>query len=335
MSLYVLSGDSPTNSRIAETLRKETGAAPVVCREGAELLEFLKLRREQPESSFLIVGDDLPDMSPAELISEARENDETLRIIALLERGSEDASELISADLADDIVFRPLNVDELIFRVRGLRKTEMRESRVKTLESEINKIMTDSEAAGARMDRDQLTGLSNSRRAVRFFRREWRRCLRYDWPLAVILVDIDFIDEYRMMKSMDKGDKRIVQLGKLLNESVKRPGDLSSRLRDARFSIILSETDEDGARHVAERLLRRVRNLKSPMTGRSSGEHMTISIGIRPARPIEYYRSKRLSGDAHHDSVFEEFLGDAERALKAAQSRGGDMALSTVEAAVG
>lgn len=131
---------------------------------------------------------------------------------------------------------------------------------------------------------DALTGIPNRRFFDEFLRREWKRAVREQQPLCMIMIDIDHFKLFNDTFGHQNGDDALFQVGTTLNMAVKRPGDLVFRYGGEEFAAILPKTDQTGVTEVAKRMLQAVSGLKiyhpfSP-TGR-----LTISVGLACVQP--------------------------------------------------
>jgi diguanylate cyclase (GGDEF)-like protein len=79
---------------------------------------------------------------------------------------------------------------------------------------------------------------------------------------------------------------------------VHRPGDLVARYGGEEFIVILPQTDEHGARVVAESLRQAVEDLELPHGRSPVGDHVTVSIGIGTLYPAEGIDKETLVGMA-------------------------------------
>lgn len=96
-----------------------------------------------------------------------------------------------------------------------------------------------------------------------------------------------------------------------MRDCLKRPADLGARCGGEEFAIILPDTDEDGAYHVAEDLRRRVRAMA---VAHEAGPHgvVTVSVGLA------------LAETQHGVSTPEGLISRADRAPYDAKGAGRD-----------
>ncbi|MCL2812147.1 MAG: GGDEF domain-containing protein, partial [Clostridia bacterium] len=79
--------------------------------------------------------------------------------------------------------------------------------------------------------------------------------------LSVLMLDIDYFKKYNDTYGHDQGDVCLKQVAKALASSITGPNDFVARYGGEEFLAVLPNTDEAGARAVAEKLLENVRGL--------------------------------------------------------------------------
>jgi diguanylate cyclase (GGDEF)-like protein/PAS domain S-box-containing protein len=155
---------------------------------------------------------------------------------------------------------------------------------------------------------DPLTGLHNRRFMQESLNRELLRARRSGVPVGICMVDIDHFKRINDVHGHDAGDAVLLELGRLLRESV-RASDIVCRYGGEEFTIILPESRLESTVERADALLRACRALRVAHRGRLL-DPVTISIGI-----AEY--------PGHAEDV-EALLHSADAALYAAKQRGRD-----------
>ncbi len=127
---------------------------------------------------------------------------------------------------------------------------------------------------------DGLTGIANRRIFDETLAVEWRRMTREKKPIALVLVDVDHFKDFNDTYGHQAGDDCLVQVGRVLAESARRPGDLAARYGGEEFVLLLADTDMDGVCHVATALEAAVDGLRIAHTGSSVADHVTVSMGV-------------------------------------------------------
>lgn len=160
---------------------------------------------------------------------------------------------------------------ELREKVRQLRlvQTELRE-RQEQLESFNQRL-------AALATTDGLTGLYNYRAFHEKLDEEARRSRRYDYPLAVVLADVDDFKAYNDRFGHPAGDERLRQFGKMLLED-SRDSDFVARYGGEEFAMILINTNAVDAARYAQRLV-------DKLNKESGYRQLTASFGCVQLEP--------------------------------------------------
>ena len=156
---------------------------------------------------------------------------------------------------------------------------------------------------------DELTGLLNRRTLLSELESEWNRSQRYQRPLSLVLLDVDFFKQVNDHYGHAAGDDALTSIARLIERGVRQV-DRVGRLGGDEFLLILPETPHSGALEVAGRLAIRGHDLTfssavaPPLT-------CTFSLGVASWPEVE-------AGQAS------ELLQAADRALYRAKAAGRD-----------
>jgi len=131
---------------------------------------------------------------------------------------------------------------------------------------------------------DKLTGLANRRAFDEVLEQECRRALRGSLPLSLILLDVDLFKRFNDHYGHPAGDLCLQHVGRFLAERITRSGDLAARYGGEEFAVILPNTDQEGARAVAERIRTGIAALLLPHAHSPYGI-VTISAGVTTVAP--------------------------------------------------
>jgi diguanylate cyclase (GGDEF)-like protein len=108
------------------------------------------------------------------------------------------------------------------------------------------------------------------------------------------MLDIDFFKAYNDSYGHQEGDKCLTLIAATLNKTIRKPGDIVFRYGGEEFAVILSETDAEGAKIVAENLRCEVENLKIPHIGSKVSNIVTVSVGVSTIVPNPYLIPDKL-----------------------------------------
>ena len=126
---------------------------------------------------------------------------------------------------------------------------------------------------------DSLTGLSNRRTLDTYIDTEWKRTTRARAALAVLFIDIDRFKTYNDTYGHQQGDAALAAVAGAIGSCIARPTDLAARYGGEEFVVLLPDTGEAGAHHIAADIHRAVALLALDHTGSEFGR-ITVSVGI-------------------------------------------------------
>jgi len=133
--------------------------------------------------------------------------------------------------------------------------------------------------------RDGLTGIPNRRMFDASLKQEWRRAMRDRTPISLILGDVDFFKNYNDAHGHLQGDQCLIAVAAVLQGQIQRPADLAARFGGEEFTVILADTDAEGAGHVAESLRRAVMDLHLDHGQSETSPFVTMSFGVASRIP--------------------------------------------------
>jgi len=127
---------------------------------------------------------------------------------------------------------------------------------------------------------DPLTGLYNRRFMESSMERVMDLLSRSGGLLSVMMLDIDFFKRFNDSYGHDAGDKCLQNVAHALSGTISRVNDIVVRYGGEEFSVILPNTDSNGACQFAEKLLKSVRDLNISHEKNDAATFVTVSIGV-------------------------------------------------------
>lgn len=167
---------------------------------------------------------------------------------------------------ASDYLVKPFDARELTARVRVHLK-------LKVLQDELRQKNVALEQL-ARVD--ALTGLQNRRSLDEALRQEFLRSQRYQAPVALAMVDVDFFKKVNDTYGHAIGDRALQTVAEALRVT-SRVQDVVARFGGEEFAIVMPHTDLQGAAFAAER--HRAAVARAPAV-EDGPEHLTVSVGV-------------------------------------------------------
>ena len=153
--------------------------------------------------------------------------------------------------------------------------------------------------------------MANRRRFDEYLNAEWRRLVREQRPLSLILCDIDYFKLYNDTYGHLAGDFCLQQVAGVLRQSLRRPADLVARYGGEEFAMILPNTDITRAAFIAEDVRKRVRELSIPHVESPVSQYVTLSLGVATFIPTS-------------DTSAQELIAAADESLYQAKNEGRD-----------
>lgn len=182
-----------------------------------------------------------------------------------------------------------------LYWVNRLRKLSRKlELDVKQRTEELHKTNELLRKANAELERismvDELTEISNRRGFDVAFQKSWEISMKERQPLALIMIDIDNFKVFNDTYGHLAGDQCLKSVAEIINDVVKRTGNLVARFGGEEFIVMLLNTTEEEATIVAEDMRKKIEDLRF-----ATGDLViTISLGVAAATPNDTLRSDDL-----------------------------------------
>ena len=250
--------DSPEIHQLLKVRLKNLDVALSHALGGGEGME----KAEKTKPDLILLDVHMPETSGFDVCRDLKANATTQSIPVIFLTGDADVDQkVLGFELgAVDYIQKPFNSAELSARVRAALRT---------------KRFQDMLAQRAMID--GLTGLWNRTHFEMRLQEEVAATQRYDRPLSLIMLDVDHFKKLNDNHGHPFGDEVLQAVGEALSQTA-RTSDWACRYGGEEFSLILRETNLEGALILAERL----RKLIEGLTLRNKGEDVkvTASFGV-------------------------------------------------------
>jgi two-component system cell cycle response regulator len=257
----LIAEDDPVSRRLLEAFLGKWGYDVVVTSNGSEAWQVL----QGPETPNLVVSDwMMPYMDGVELCRKIREmgrSDYTYFIILTAKGGKEDIVKGLEAG-ADDYLVKPFDQEEMKCRVKIGERIIALEQRIRQMAST-----------------DFLTGVLNRRAFMERMELEIHRSNREHVPLSLILTDIDYFKGINDRYGHLAGDLVLQRFAEQLSKGTRRY-DFIGRYGGEEFTVCSPGVDRLRAGSMAERMRRRVEEMKVLPPSTSHPVQITASFGV-------------------------------------------------------
>jgi two-component system chemotaxis family response regulator WspR len=263
----------------------------------------------------------MPEVDGLMMVRYFRVNKATSKIPIIVLSTKEEASiksEAFTLGANDYMVKLPDKI-ELIARIRYHSKAYItqleRDEAFRALEESREKLAEANLALQKLSSLDGLTGIANRRSFDETLQKEWKRSIRGEKSIGLIMLDIDFFKLYNDHYGHQGGDDCLKRVAKGLESAIHRETDFLARYGGEEFSTVLPDTDLNGAIKVAEEMRLTIKYLRIEHAKSKVTDIVSISIGVATVIPLQGMNPEIL-------------ITAADQALYKAKDEGRDMVKS-------
>lgn len=306
--------DSRTSAALVAQQFERMGIETLIAHNGRDGIELFQ--RHGPQLVLLDVI--MPEIDGFEVAQEIRRIEkpgEWTPIIFLSARDKDADLERGIIAGGDDYLRKPVSEVVLAAKVRAMQRILSMRNSLVALTTRLDEMNRDLVRLSTV---DALTGIANRRRFDEVLYKEWRRAMRRQYPITLVMCDIDFFKQYNDAQGHQAGDECIRSVARSIEETLKRPGDLVARYGGEEFAAILPDTGFDGAQIVAESVRSAIAELGIPHGRSSVASRVTLSVGAATMVPA---RGVPATGD--------QLVEAADKALYAAKAAGRNRVIVT------
>ncbi|NPA49362.1 MAG: diguanylate cyclase [Thermodesulfobacteria bacterium] len=273
-----------------ESLKEYLEGAGYQCEVAANGKEALEKISSNGPFTIVITDIVMPEMDGLTLIREVKKRWPEIDLIAITGHAKEvKYTDVIRAG-ASDFVRKPFDFDELEAKIaRILKERELREQlRALTI-------------------RDPLTGIFNRRYFEEKLPEECYRAWRQNYPLHLVMFDIDHFKQYNDSYGHQAGDELLRRFANIILSSTRRYIDLPFRYGGDEFALLIPHCDTAGVCKIVSRILNRYQA--------EGFEPTTLSAGV-----ARFIRRE----DVPLNKDVDDLILRADEALYEAKRRGGN-----------
>ena len=293
--------DRTENLLVLESLLENIDCNIIKATSGNEALSLMLYY----EFALVLLDVQMPDMDGFETAEYIRMNSKTryVPIIFVTAISKEQKCIFKGYEIgAVDYLFKPIEPIMLQSKVKVFlelyNQKKMIEEQARLLEMKV-KELSELQEANFKLESlstlDGLTGIPNRRSFDDYIEMSIKSCTRLNKPISLIMADIDFFKGYNDHYGHLKGDDCLINVAKSISLSVKRPLDFVTRYGGEEFAVILPETDEEGAKIIAEIIRKNVEELEIAHKSSDVSAYVTLSLGITTkSSSIQYSKNELI-----------------------------------------
>lgn len=291
----LVADDSPIYRKLVEQSLSQENYSVLFATHGKQALDLFN----EHHPAIVITDWSMPDISGPELCSRIRGDASEFHAHLILLTSNTEKEQVIEglAAGADDYLTKPFHPGELLARVRvGCRITELNRQ-VQAKNRQLEELALT----------DPLTGLPNRRAVDVWVSRQMNAAARHDFPMWVVLADLDHFKRINDTYGHDAGDIVLQGFAEVLKKNT-RSSNICARLGGEEFLIVITHVEtRDNVTIAVERIRRQFAEMK--FTFRGETVTCTASFGVAG------FRGAPPPG-------FNQLTGRADQALYAAKNKG-------------
>ena len=227
--------------------------------------------------ALILFGVDPENLSPFETAIALNDNEKTWYVPIIFQAKSEHIAALHEQGYAAggvDFLHKPSKPTVLLAKVKVFLELDARQQQLAFATATIQKQNLKLEE---RAIRDSLTGLYNHKYLQERLAREVSLAGRYNAPISVFLLDLDFFKDVNDSCGHPFGDFVLQAFAKRVRNNL-RESDIFGRYGGEEFLIILPNTESEQASIVAEKIRKKV--AATVFTNSRYSRYVTVSIGV-------------------------------------------------------
>ena len=285
--LLVVDSSSANRTLIGECLAQLDDVDVLLAADGSEAIALIA----GAHPDLILVDMNLRDMDGINLVRKIRTrellgSDELTLWMPVIFLSSVMDDDIVAQGIiagGDDFLHKPVSEVILLAKIRAMLRIVGMQRDIHAAHRRLKQIST----------LDGLTCVPNRRYFDDTLNVEWKRCLRTETPLSLILIDVDFFKQFNDGYGHQAGDQCLKAVASALNESLFRVEDSVARYGGEEFAAILPGTDAAGAVAVAERMLASTRELRIPHEKGIEGL-ISCSFGVASTHPAVERNAQEL-----------------------------------------
>lgn len=297
-TILVVDDEQAVTTLLVEVLKK-AGYQVNAANDGFKAIAACKVRTPD----VIVLDLHMPLMGGMEVYNRLKSEDKTSAIPIIFMAARDKTLPTFNNDEAsnEDIVFKPIEANEILSRVKSVLKEKALREELKKKEAQLRELtLTDS-----------LTELRTTRYLDEFMQIGIKQAKRYSVPLSIVIMELDMADDLLKTSGKAAFDQVISQVALIITKQM-RESDIVVRTAQSEFTIVLTCTTREGAIEVAERL--RTKMGATHFVVGSGAKIVTCSLGI-----CQYAK--------HMDDEGKLMMSHARAAVNHAHNSGGNMTL--------
>ncbi len=269
----LLVDDDPINQDTIKVVLKNLDLNVIIAESTREVPGLVLIH----DFALILFAVDPSNSQPFEAAIALDQNEKTWYVPVIFQARLEDIDELLLQGYAAgavDFIEKPVREIAFFAKVKVFLELD---TRLRQLAFATNQIQEQNLKLEDRAIRDSLTGLYNHNYLLEQLDREVSRARRYNAPLSVFLLDLDFFKDVNDTCGHPFGDFVIKEFVERVRVNLRK-SDIFGRYGGEEFLIVLPNIDRDQANVVAEKIRKKI--AATAFVNDRYSRYVTVSIGV-------------------------------------------------------
>lgn len=178
---------------------------------------------------------------------------------------------------ADDVLIKPVSEIRLMIKTRSAeRHVNLKEEVFKVA----HELVVANRALQNVVTQDVLTGIGNSNSFDEILEKSWFKAKKDNKPISIILLNLDFFQNYNQSYGAEEGDRAIKSVAETLKSALSSVDSYLARTTGETFAVLLPNRVGTDALKVSENLRAAIDKLNIPHKTSGCSDHVTASFGV-------------------------------------------------------
>ena len=239
----------------------------------------------------IVMDPDFPDVHGYEIVKNLREIDEASTPVLFVSHDVTNDDIIAGVAAGGEYLCKPINPSLLKAKLQAMQRVIVMKQRYVQMSEQL-------QAASAELKQfthiDNLTGLINRTYLYESIQIEISRGIRYQQPVALMYVEIDYFNQYRESYGLQKSDVCLKRIADILSAHCRRSMDIAAHCGAQLFALVFPDTSAGSVMGLAQRICDSIESAQIPHDASSVSDVCTVSIGVTSSIPQQGEKRENL-----------------------------------------
>jgi len=239
----------------------------------------------------IIMDPEFPDMHGYDIVNKFREIDEAGAPVLFVSHDVTNDDIIAGIAAGGEYLSKPINPSLLKAKLQTMQRMIVMRQRYTQMSEQLQE-------ASAELKQfthiDNLTGLINRTYLYESLQIEIARGIRYQQPVALMYVEIDYFSQYRESYGLQESDACLKQIADILSSHSRRSMDIAAHCGAELFALVFPDTSAGNAMGLARRICESVESAQIPHAASPVSNVCTVTMGVTSSIPQQGEKRENL-----------------------------------------